>query len=38
MDTTSRSIQSLLPPLYIAYQTELAEASDVFHNDIRKRY
>ena len=29
---------SLLPPLYIAYQTELAETSDVFHNDIRKRY
>ncbi len=29
---------SLLPPLYIAYQTELAESSDVFHNDIRKRY
>jgi glucuronokinase len=29
---------NLLPPLYIAYQTELAESSDVFHNDIRKRY
>ncbi len=29
---------ALLPPLYIAYQTDLAEASDVFHNDIRKRY
>ncbi len=29
---------ALLPPLYIAYQTELAESSDVFHNDIRKRY
>lgn len=28
----------LLPPVYIAYQTELAESSDVFHNDIRKRY
>ncbi len=28
----------LLPPLYIAYQTDLAEASDVFHNDIRRRY
>ena len=28
----------LLPPIYIAYQTELAESSDVFHNDIRKRY
>jgi glucuronokinase len=29
---------SLMPPLYIAYQTELAESSEVFHNDIRKRY
>ena len=29
---------SLLPNLFIAYQTELAESSDVFHNDIRKRY
>ena len=29
---------SLLPPVYIAYQTELAESSEVFHNDIRKRY
>ncbi len=28
----------ILPPIYIAYQTELAEPSDVFHNDIRKRY
>lgn len=28
----------LLPPVYISYQTELAESSDVFHNDIRKRY
>jgi len=28
----------LLPSLYIAYQTELAESSEVFHNDIRKRY
>jgi glucuronokinase len=28
----------ILPPLYIAYQTELAEPSEVFHNDIRKRY
>ncbi|MGE0128166.1 MAG: mevalonate kinase [Blastocatellales bacterium] len=28
----------LLPPVYIAYQTELAESSEVFHNDIRKRY
>lgn len=29
---------ALLPPLYIAYQTDLAEPSDVFHNDIRRRY
>jgi glucuronokinase len=29
---------ALLPPVYIAYQTELAEPSEVFHNDIRKRY
>ena len=29
---------ALLPPIYIAYQTELAEPSEVFHNDIRKRY
>lgn len=28
----------LLPNVYIAYQTELAESSEVFHNDIRKRY
>jgi glucuronokinase len=28
----------ILPPVYIAYQTELAEPSEVFHNDIRKRY
>lgn len=28
----------LLPPVYIAYQTELAESSEIFHNDIRKRY
>ncbi len=28
----------LLPPIYIAYQTGLAESSEVFHNDIRKRY
>ena len=27
-----------LPPVYIAYQTELAESSEIFHNDIRKRY
>jgi len=29
---------ALLPPLYIAYQTELAEPSEIFHNDIRRRY
>lgn len=28
----------ILPPVYLAYQTELAESSEVFHNDIRKRY
>jgi glucuronokinase len=28
----------LLPPIYVAYQAELAESSEVFHNDIRKRY
>ena len=27
-----------LPPLYLAYQTELAEPSDVVHNDLRARY
>jgi glucuronokinase len=29
---------ALLPSLYLAYQIELAEPSEVFHNDIRKRY
>lgn len=28
----------VLPPIYIAYQQELAEVSDVFHNNIRERY
>jgi glucuronokinase len=28
----------LLPPLYIAYQSDLAELSHVFHNNIRQRY
>jgi glucuronokinase len=28
----------LLPPLYIAYLENLAEISDVFHNNIRERY
>lgn len=27
-----------LPPLYIAYRTDLAEGSEVFHNDIRGRF
>ena len=27
-----------LPPVYIAYRTDLSESSDVFHNDIRSRY
>ncbi len=27
-----------LPPLYLAYRTELAEPSDVVHNDLRARY
>jgi len=27
-----------LPPVYVAYRTDMAEASDVFHNDIRGRY
>jgi glucuronokinase len=29
---------ALAPPLFIAYQTEPAESSAVFHNDIRRRY
>ncbi len=29
---------ALLPDVYIAYQRELSEGSDVFHNDIRARY
>ncbi|MCP4644154.1 MAG: GHMP kinase [bacterium] len=29
---------SLLPNLFIAYRTELAEGSEVFHNDIRDRW
>ena len=27
-----------LPPLYLAFQTDLAEPSDVVHNDLRARY
>jgi glucuronokinase len=29
---------SLLPPLYVAYNTELSEGTEVFHNDIRGRF
>jgi glucuronokinase len=29
---------SLLPPLYIAYTTNLSEGTEVFHNDIRGRF
>ncbi len=29
---------SLLPPLYIAYDTRLGEGSEVFHNNIRERF
>jgi glucuronokinase len=29
---------ALLPPLYVAYQTELAEGTEVFHNDVRVRF
>lgn len=29
---------SLLPPLYIAYDTQLGEGSEVFHNNIRERF
>jgi len=28
----------LLPPLYVAYRTELAEGTEVFHNDVRGRF
>lgn len=28
----------LLPPLYIAYRTDLSEGSEVFHNNIRHRF
>ena len=28
----------LLPPLYIAYTTNLSEGTEVFHNNIRERY
>jgi glucuronokinase len=29
---------SLLPPVYIAYRTDLSEGSEVFHNNIRDRF
>ncbi|MGI6099405.1 MAG: GHMP kinase [Lentisphaerae bacterium] len=29
---------SLMPPLYIAYRTDLSEGSEVFHNNIRERF
>lgn len=29
---------ALLPPLFIAYRTDLAEGSEVFHNTIRERW
>ena len=28
----------LLPPLYVAYRTDLSEGSEVFHNNIRERF
>lgn len=30
--------EALLPPLYLAYNTNLAETSDVVHNNIRERF
>ncbi|MCE9612959.1 MAG: GHMP kinase [Lentisphaerae bacterium] len=29
---------ALLPPLYIAYRTDLAEGSEIYHNDMRERH
>jgi glucuronokinase len=29
---------ALLPPLYVAYRTDLAEGTEVFHHDIRGRF
>lgn len=29
---------ALLPPLYIAYRTDLAEGSEIYHNDLRERF
>jgi len=31
-------LPSLLPPLYVAYQTQLAEVSDIVHNNLRDRW
>jgi glucuronokinase len=30
--------RALLPPLYLAYNTEVSEPTEVFHNDIRGRF
>ncbi len=30
--------KDLMPPLYIAYRTDLSEGSEVFHNNIRDRF
>ena len=29
---------SLLPPIYVAFQEDLGEPTEVFHNDVRERY
>lgn len=29
---------ALLPPVYLAYRTDLSEGTEVFHNDIRSRF
>jgi glucuronokinase len=29
---------NLLPPLYIAYRSDLSEGTEIFHNDIRSRF
>jgi len=31
-------IEAAFPPVYIAYRTDLAEGSEVFHNTLRERY
>jgi glucuronokinase len=43
METTghgeyARLSPHLLPPLFIAYRTDLQEGSEVFHNNIRQRF